>query len=83
MNRREFVTAVADRLGDLEVADAAVTAFTEAIAAKVAAGEHVTIEEFGRWSRVQRPARGIVPATYVPRFDPDPALRRAVARPRT
>ncbi|MGH3375110.1 MAG: HU family DNA-binding protein [Actinoallomurus sp.] len=82
MNRQQLVALVADRLGDPQLADAAVTALVETIAATVAAGEPVVLRGFGRWRRRRRPPTRTVPATYVARFDAGKAFRDAVARPR-
>jgi DNA-binding protein HU-beta len=79
MNRSQVVAAVGGRLGDQDAGDAALTAFCDVVAETVAHGERVKLDGFGVFHRVQRPARGAVPATYVPRFDADPAFRDAVA----
>jgi DNA-binding protein HU-beta len=89
MNRRQLDAAMADRLGDGELAERTVTAFLEAITAAVARGERVDLDGFGTFARARRPAqayrnrmtgeRGEVPATYVPRFVAGDGFRAAVA----
>jgi DNA-binding protein HU-beta len=58
MNRRELVAELADRLEtDRRSADAALTAFVEAVTDTVASGEVVAISGFAKFARVDRAAR--------------------------
>jgi len=68
MNRRELVTAVAEKAGvDRKEVDAVLAAFVEVVTSTVAAGEPVSIPGFVKFARVDRPARtGRNPATGEP-----------------
>lgn len=68
MNRRELVSAIAERTGeDRKQADAFLTAFVEEVTSQVSDGEPVMISGFAKFARVDRAARmGRNPATGEP-----------------
>jgi DNA-binding protein HU-beta len=58
MNRRDLVTALAERTDtDKRTADANLQAFIDTITDTVAGGEVVVISGFAKFARVDRPAR--------------------------
>ena len=68
MNRRELVSAIAERTGeDRKQADAFLTAFVEEVTSQVSDGEPVMISGFAKFARVDRAApMGRNPATGEP-----------------
>lgn len=68
MNRRDLVSAIADKTGsDKKAAEQFLSAFTEIVTSTVAKGEPVAISGFAKFARVDRAARtGRNPATGEP-----------------
>lgn len=93
MTKQELIAAIAEKTGQSKNAiDAVVTAFTEVVTEKVAAGEDVALIGFGTFASKQREARdGFNPnsgekikiaAKTVPVFKAGKVFREAVNAPK-
>jgi len=78
MNKRDLIDAISRRMGDKRTATEAVNAVLDTIQAAVAKGDKVAITGFGKFEKVNRPARTArnpatgasirVPKSSVPKF---------------